>query len=171
MEDESSEYNYEQLRNMSVAERQERFRAFKKARVMSEVKKSTEVDHWQSIDDPMTSEQLDRLPPGHPDVDPQTPPVWVKLFHPWHREVMVSKGRFNYESGTWAARFQPKEEGNCSGRGHSIRLGRNRGRRAAMGWAGDSGPCATKARLTPVTIRTSHQNGVSRSRCRKTSHY
>lgn len=115
MEDESSEYNYEQLRNMSVAERQERFRAFKKARVMSEVKKSTEVDHWQSIDDPMTSEQLDRLPPGHPDVDPQTPPVWVKFFHPWHREVMVSKGRFNYESGTWAARFQPKEEGNCWG--------------------------------------------------------
>jgi hypothetical protein len=111
MTDLISKMSLEETRNLTPAERLQRFNAYKEALAAVEDTSAAadEVVLWNSIDDPMTLDQLDELPPGRPGIDTRTDLIWVKFLHPWHRLVMASTGRYDYDGGAWRGVLAPDD--------------------------------------------------------------
>jgi hypothetical protein len=118
MNDVASEMNFDELRNLTPAERRRRFLAYKEAReacAHHESRVLSETIRWYSIDDPILPEQIDELPPPRSDDDSRTNPIWVKYRHPRRKVVIVAKGWFDYDCGSWRARIDSVEESDYIG--------------------------------------------------------
>ena len=107
------EFNAEELRNLSSAERRERFLAWKAQDRAANADVLTDQGHWHPIDDDMTLDGLIELPQALPG-DTRTPPVWVKFRHAALKKVVVARGRYAHDGGTWVARLSPVEDGDLT---------------------------------------------------------
>jgi hypothetical protein len=98
-------------RDFTVEERRQKFLDFKaKMTATSEAEEVATI--WHAVDDPMTPEQYEEIPPGNPGVSGRTMPIWVKYRHRRRREVVVAKGCFDHEDGCWMARYDPVDDGD-----------------------------------------------------------
>jgi hypothetical protein len=110
----SDELSAEQVRNLTTAERRERFQACRARMQAAYADLSTEETHWHPIDDDMPLDGLNELPPARPG-DTRTPLVWVKFRDRSVGKVVVSRGRYDYDGGTWSARLSSVEDGDVVG--------------------------------------------------------
>jgi hypothetical protein len=115
MAESPSELNYDQVRNLSAAERVDRYQAWVLQRQTSEPTASTTVTRWQVVDRDMTPDQIADLPEGRPG-ESRTPVLWLKFWDGGRREVVVARGRFDFEAGTWTARLSSIEDGDSKAR-------------------------------------------------------
>jgi hypothetical protein len=92
-------------RYFTTQERREKFKAYMALHHQGATQPVPMGARWHLLDDPMSLEQCDQLPPARPGIETRTPPVWVKYHHPDRREIVVAKGRFDYDGGVWTARI------------------------------------------------------------------
>lgn len=112
---ESNELSADEPRNWPTAERRERFQAWKAKMQVADAKISTWKTHWYVVDEDRPLNGFDELPPARPG-DTRTPLLWVK-FRDWSlKQVVVSRGRYDYDGGLWIARLTSKEDGDELGK-------------------------------------------------------
>jgi hypothetical protein len=71
---------------------------------------------WHPVDERMTRVQHIEIPDGGPH-PARSVELWLKFRHPARiRDIVVARGFFDFESGTWTARLQPDE--NAGHHGH-----------------------------------------------------
>jgi hypothetical protein len=109
-----SEMKIDQLRNLTSAERTERFQSWKARLQAPDATTSTRTTRWHLVDEDMTPEQHGNIPAARHG-DTRTPVLWVKFRHRWLKEVMVARGYFDYDGGTWTVRLSSIEEGDSIG--------------------------------------------------------
>lgn len=109
-----SEMKIDELRNLTSAERTERFEAWKATLQAPDATTSTRTTRWHLVDDDMTPEQYGNIPAARHG-DTRTPVVWVKFRHRWLKEVVVAKGYFDWDGSTWTARRSSIEDGDSIG--------------------------------------------------------
>jgi hypothetical protein len=115
MADPTTEINFAELRSLSAAERTRRFQAAKAAMMVErDANTSTQKTRWYEVDRDITPDQLDNIPPARHG-DTRTPVLWVKFRHKWLREVLVARGRYDYDGGRWIARLSSVEDGDDIG--------------------------------------------------------
>jgi hypothetical protein len=104
-------------RDFTTEERRAKFTASKQANY-SGATPSSECRPivWHPIDNPMSLRQHDLIPQGQPGIDSRTPLLWVMFPHPNSRKIVVSKGRFDHDGGTWAAQLRSEEDDGYCGR-------------------------------------------------------
>lgn len=104
-------------RNFTVEERRANFVAAKRANSSGVIPPpKCRAIVWHPIDDPMPLDQYDLIPEGQPGIDSRTPRLWVKFLHPRSRKIVVSKGRFDHDGGTWTAQLRSEEDDSYRGR-------------------------------------------------------
>jgi hypothetical protein len=115
MADPTTEINFAELRSLSGAERTRRFQAANAAMMLErDAYTSTQKMCWYVVDRDITPDQLDNIPPATPG-GTRTPVLWVKFRHKWLEEVVVARGRYDYDGGTWTARLSSFEDGDSIG--------------------------------------------------------
>jgi hypothetical protein len=111
---ESKELSAEELRKLSATERCQRFLTWKEKNRVHDAEVLMEQTRWHVVDEDMPLDGFDELPQAWPG-DTRTPELWVKFRHPQLNKVVVSRGRFDYDGGTWTARLSPVEDGDVIG--------------------------------------------------------
>jgi hypothetical protein len=109
-----NEMNFDELRNLTTEERVRRFRARTTAISTVDVTISSTKTRWHLVDQDMTPEQIADLPAARPD-DTRTHVLWVKFIHRSQGEIVVSRGRFDHDGGTWTARLSSVDDGDTTG--------------------------------------------------------
>lgn len=103
-------------RDLTVAQRRSLFRKAKAKRKASElIGQEADVTIWHPIDNPMSPDQMEDLP-GPLLGKSRTSALWVKFPHPNSRQLLVSRGHFDYNGFSWTARLTPKDQFNLIGR-------------------------------------------------------
>ena len=110
----SNELSVEELRNLSLTERLQLFVTWKEKMQSANADVSTEQTQWHMIDEDMAPDQYEEIPPALPG-DTRTPVLWIKFRHPELDKVLVSRGRFDHDGGTWTARLSSVEDGDLTG--------------------------------------------------------
>jgi hypothetical protein len=109
----SPEANIYELRSLSPAQRMERFQAWK-LKMQAPGAESSKTTSWRLIDESMTPEQREQIPAARHG-DTRTSVLWVKFRHRWHTEIVVARGYFDWEGGTWIGRLSSIEDGDSKG--------------------------------------------------------
>jgi hypothetical protein len=107
--------NTDEPRNLSAPERVERFQAWKSKIPTADSEISTCKTHWHLVDQDLTLDQIADIPEGRPG-DTRTPTLWIKFRRPRLQEIVVAKGFFDYDGGTWTSRLSSVEDGDDIGR-------------------------------------------------------
>jgi hypothetical protein len=116
--------DFDALRKLSGAERKQLFQAAQKIRSQaSDAATSTRETQWHMVDADMTPDQYDEIPLARPR-GTRTPVLWVKFRHPWLQDVVVARGRFDFDGGTWTARLSSVEDGDSKGKVAAIEWAR-----------------------------------------------
>jgi hypothetical protein len=105
------ELTADQARNLTITERRERFQAYRARMQAADVDVSVNGTRWYVVDADLSPDQFDELPPARPG-ETRTPLVWIKFRDQSVGRVVVSRGRYDYDGGTWAARLSPVEDGD-----------------------------------------------------------
>jgi hypothetical protein len=111
----SNEPDCEKFRYMTVAERRDGFQALKRKKVASDTTAPEDGAMWHVLDNPMTLEQYDRLPPVRSNSDTRAIAIWVRFRHRRLKMEVASTGYFDYDGGIWTARIDPPKEGDYRG--------------------------------------------------------
>src|ERR1019366_4962585 len=102
----------ERIRNLSTAEVVRNFKATK-ARYIAEAKAQNRASRWHILDDPMTPDQYDAIPPGQPGIESRVGLFWVRFDHAdYCGQEVVSKGSFDHEDCLWGVRYEPVDDGD-----------------------------------------------------------
>jgi hypothetical protein len=104
----SDEIKLLELRNMTTAERKERFQAWTRERRVIDSPPEEET-RWHVVDEDMTPNQVLCLPYATPGTT-VTPTLWAKFRHRHLKVVVVSEDRFDHDGGCWSARLSPIED-------------------------------------------------------------
>lgn len=107
----SDDVFFAKSRNLTPEGRRANCVASNQARVSTAAETSGSTTQWHRIDDPMTQEQQEAIPPADPDLDSRTEPLWLEFRHRSLRRIVVSEGHYDYDSGTWAARLEAEKDG------------------------------------------------------------
>jgi len=97
-----TETQIQQIRRMPAEERVRRLQAWKEQRSTPDAEISTTNTSWHEVDREVTPDQYVAIPPAQPG-DTRTPDLWVKFKHPRLKELIVSRGYFDYEGTSWRA--------------------------------------------------------------------
>ena len=98
-------------RDIAVEERRQNLLEFK-AKMMASPEADENSTTWHAIDDPITPEQYDQIPPGRPGVCGRTKPLWVKYRHRDQRQIVIAKGVYDHETGEWLVRYDAVDDGD-----------------------------------------------------------
>jgi hypothetical protein len=98
-------------RDFTLEERRQKFLALKQ-KLAAKSDADGEATRWHEVDDPLTFDQQGQLPDGHPGISGRTRLIWLRYRHRRCREIVVAKGYFDYEDGSWTARYEPEDDGD-----------------------------------------------------------
>lgn len=101
-------------RTLPAAERFQGFHRLKAKYEAADADVSTDGTQWQAVDEERPLDGFGDLPEALPG-DTRTPDLWIK-FRDWPlNKVVVSRGRYDFDGGTWSARLSSVEDGDVVG--------------------------------------------------------
>jgi hypothetical protein len=101
-------------RTLPAADRFKGFHALKARYQASDADVSMDETRWHTVDEERPLEGYDELPPALAG-GTRTPELWIKFRDPSVGRVVVSRGRYDYDGGTWTARLSSVEDGDVVG--------------------------------------------------------
>jgi hypothetical protein len=115
MDGNRSEIDIEEVRNLSGAERTERFKAWNAKVKAFDATTSMRTTRWPLVNEDVTLEQHADIPPATPG-GTRTPVLWLKFRRGGARELVVGRGYLDHDGGDWTARLNSVEDGDLRGR-------------------------------------------------------